>query len=53
LKLELIRRENFATREAIRQAAFEDIGLDCYQTRRHSANGCISPLGFEMNNIAY
>lgn len=47
LKVETIHGEDFATREAMRQAVFEYIEVDYNRTRRHSANGHISPLAFE------
>ena len=52
LKVELIHGENFATREAIRRAVFEYIEVDYNRTRRHSANGYISPLAFEAKMVA-
>jgi len=52
LKVETIHGEDFATREAMRQAVFEYIEVDYNRTRRHSANGHISPLAFEKKMIA-
>ena len=52
LKVETIHGENFATREAMRRAVFEYIEVDYNRTRRHSANGYISPLAFENKMIA-
>jgi putative transposase len=52
LKVELIHGENFDTREIMRRAVFEYIEVDYNRTRRHSANGHISPLDFEMENVA-
>ena len=52
LKVELIHGENFDTREIMRRAVFEYIEVDYNRTRRHSANGQISPLDFEMKNVA-
>lgn len=46
LKVELIHGERFATREDMRRAVFEYIEVDYNRTRRHSANGYISPLAF-------
>ncbi len=45
--------ESFATREGLRRAVFEYIKVDYNRTRRHSANGHISPLAFETKMIAY
>ena len=36
----------------MRQAVFEYIEVDYNRTRRHSANGHISPLEFEIKNVA-
>ena len=47
LKVEIIHGESFATRETMRRAVFEYIEVDYNRTRRHSANGYISPLAFE------
>ena len=52
MKVELIHGECFATRESIRTAVFEYIELDYNRTRRHSANGHISPMAYEMKNVA-
>lgn len=52
LKVELIHGESFATREHMRQAVFEYIEVDYNRTRRHSANGYISPLAFENKMAA-
>ncbi len=50
LKVELIHGEYFDTREIMRRAVFEYIEVDYNRTRRHSANGHISPLAFETKN---
>lgn len=47
LKVERIHGERFATREAMRQAVFEYVEVDYNRTRRHSANGYLSPEAFE------
>jgi putative transposase len=52
LKVELIHGENFDTRETMRHAVFEYIEVDYNRTRRHRANGHISPLDFEMKKAA-
>ena len=52
LKVEAIHGERFATREEMRQTVFEYIEVDYNRTRRHSANGFISPAAFEANQVA-
>ncbi len=52
LKVEVIHGERFATREAMRQTVFEYIEVDYNRTRRHSANGYISPEAFEAQRVA-
>jgi putative transposase len=52
MKVELIHGESFDTRKTMRQAVFEYIEVDYNRTRKHSANGLISPLAFEMKNVA-
>ncbi len=52
LKVEAIHGERFATREAAKQAVFEYIEVDYNRTRRHSANGYISPVAFEALQVA-
>ena len=52
LKVEMVHGESFATREAMRRAVFEYIEVDYNRTRRHSANGYISPLAFENKMVA-
>jgi putative transposase len=47
LKVELVYRQRFATREAARQAIFEYIEVFYNRIRRHSALGDISPEAFE------
>ena len=47
LKVEVIHGERFATRAAMRQTVFEYIEVDYNRTRRHSANGYLSPEAFE------
>ena len=52
MKVEIIHGERFATREEMRQTVFEYIEVDYNRTRRHSANGCISPEVFEIQQAA-
>ena len=52
LKVEAIHGERFATREGMRQAVFEYIEVDYNRTRRHSANGFMSPEAFEAQQVA-
>lgn len=49
IKAEMVHCENFAIRETMRRAVFEYIEVDY---NRHSANGYISPLGFEQKMVA-
>jgi putative transposase len=52
LKVEVIHGERFATREEMRQTVFEYIEVDYNRTRRHSANGYVSPQAFEAQRVA-
>ena len=52
LKVEAIHGERFSTREIMRQTVFEYIEVDYNRTRRHSANGFISPEAFEARKVA-
>lgn len=52
MKVEVIHGERFAAREEMRQTVFEYIEVDYNRTRRHSANGCISPEAFEKQQAA-
>jgi len=52
LKVEVIHGERFATREEMRRTVFEYIEVDYNRTRRHSANGYISPEAFEAQRVA-
>jgi len=52
LKVEAIHGERFATRKQLRQTVFEYIEVDYNRTRRHSANGYISPEAFEAQQVA-
>jgi len=51
-KVEAIHGERFVTREEMRQTVFEYIEVDYNRTRRHSANGYISPEAFEAKQVA-
>ena len=52
LKVELIHGQSFSTRENMHQAVFEYIEENYNRTRRHSANGYISPLALENKMAA-
>jgi transposase InsO family protein len=52
LKVEAIYGERFPTRDDMKLAVFEYIEVDYNRTRRHSANGYISPEAFEAKRIA-
>ena len=52
LKVELIHGESFATREDMRRAVFEYFEVEYNRSRRHSANGYISPLALENKMVA-
>ena len=52
LKVEAIHGEPIMDRKTMRQAVFEYIEVDYNKTRRHSANGYVSPEAFELKNIA-
>jgi putative transposase len=52
LKVEAIHGERFASREEMRQTVFQYIEVDYNRTRRHSANGYISPEAFEAQRVA-
>lgn len=52
LKVELIHGERFPTRARMRQTVFEYIEVDYNRSRRHSANGYISPTAFEAQRVA-
>jgi len=45
--VEAIHGERFASRAMLRQTVFEYIEVDYNRTRRHSANGYLSPMAFE------
>jgi len=52
LKVEAIHGERFPTRDGMKRAVFEYIEVDYNRTRRHSANGYISPEAFEAKLVA-
>jgi putative transposase len=52
LKVEVIHGGRFATREQMRRTVFEYIEVDYNRTRRHSANGYLSPMAFEIGRVA-
>ena len=52
LKVECVHGERFTTREDMKQNVFEYIEVDYNRTRRHSANGYISPMAFEAQQVA-
>jgi len=52
LKVELVHGERFLTRAHMRQMVFEYIEVDYNRSRRHSANGYISPAAFEAQRVA-
>ena len=52
MKVEAIHGECFTTREEMRHTVFEYIEVDYNRTRRHSANGRISPMAFETQKAA-
>ena len=52
LQVEAIHGERFTIRVAMRQTVFEYIKVDYNRTRRHSANGLISPEAFEVQQVA-
>jgi transposase InsO family protein len=48
LKVEALKYEPIKDRESMRQSVFEYIEVDYNRTRRHSANGYLSPENFEL-----
>jgi transposase InsO family protein len=52
LKVEVIHGERFLTRDDMRKTLFEYIEVDYNRSRRHSANGHISPEAFETKLVA-
>lgn len=52
LKVEAIHGESFATRQQMKETVFEYIEVDYNRTRRHSANGYLSPEAFEAKQVA-
>lgn len=52
LKTELIHHETYQTRSAAKQAVFEYIEAFYNRARLHSANGYVSPVDYELQQIA-
>jgi transposase InsO family protein len=52
LKVEVVHGEEVVSRNQMRQILFEYIEVDYNRTRRHSANGYISPEAFELQKVA-
>lgn len=52
LKVEVIHGERFATRQQMRLTVFEYIEVDYNRSRRHSANGYLSPEAVEAKLVA-
>lgn len=52
LKVEALKYEPLKDRESMRQSIFEYIEVDYNRTRRHSANGYLSPDNFELMKTA-
>ena len=52
LKTELIHHEAYQTRSAAKQAVFEYIEVFYNRERMHSANGYVSPVDYELQQIA-
>jgi len=52
LKTELIHHQKFQSREEAKQAVFEYIEVFYNRERLHSANGYVSPVDFELQQIA-
>ena len=50
LKVEALHGERFVTRKAMREEVFEDIEIYYNRKRLHSANGYVSPVGFEQQS---
>ncbi|OIO35266.1 MAG: hypothetical protein AUJ74_07440 [Candidatus Omnitrophica bacterium CG1_02_44_16] len=52
LKVELIRKETFRTREEARQAIFEYIEIYYNRKRAHSTLGYLSPFEYEKQKLS-
>ena len=50
LKLDLVYRRNFATRQEAQRAIFDYIEAFYNRQRSHTALGCLSPVDFELQN---
>jgi putative transposase len=51
-KAEMVHGESSVSREAMRRAVFQYIEVDYNRAKRHSANGNISPMAFELQTVA-
>ena len=52
LKTELVHQQTYQTRAEARQAIFEYIEVFYNRERFHSANGYLSPVNYELQQIA-
>ena len=52
LVVEMFHGESFSTRDAMRRAVFEYFEVDYNRTRKHIADGHISPLAYENKMVA-
>jgi putative transposase len=52
LKTELVHQQRFLSRDEARQAVFEYIEVFYNRERLHSANGYLSPVDYELQQIA-
>ena len=48
LKRERIRRSTYTTRDAARQDVFDYIDMFCNPARKHTNNGILSPVDYEI-----
>ena len=48
LKRQRIRRRTYLTRDAARQDVFDYIDMFCNPTRKHTNNGMLSPVDYEI-----
>ena len=51
LKRERIRRQTYLTRDAARQDVFDYIEMFYNPTRKHSNNGMLSPVDYEIKQL--
>ncbi len=52
LKVEVIQNEGLMDKQLMRQTVFEYIEIDYNRKRRHSSLGYLSPVNFELKNVA-